>query len=949
MSLQLCERPLWQPVDARSFRALQDCHPPVVFENIGWIFCTASCFDDGRGHGGLVVRLLVSHQRRTGFASQVGTLPESHKWESCRTMPLIGGFSRGVSQMNPPNFRVSTPYSPRFTLIGSQDLDVKSCPNIFNPSIKKHKSLLDRDLSETNQIGFFLVAITPRPPVTGITHFEITGLIGSCVLPLTAILLAHVTSGTPTARNDVPYWLVVGQFNFKRSLRDEIYMTFCPVSIRMAHSGPGYGKSRIIRDSWQPYLLGVSDELRSNDRQRPERFAYSFRYKLEFKTRVLITLQPLVHTVFDTFLEKAGLIVAFHCDSRQPMRKSPYIRHAAPSARVVLSECDLRQRSKRLWYCSQPAGLRCPANKVGESPSSAHFHRSYLYVVTTNTRHLERFLPYPRSLSIVGFIPLPGHSGFLHVGIVPDDAVGRRVFSGTSRFPPPFHSGAAPYSTQSPHFGSQDLDARLHNPLYSRASDVCSLAAAPVLPHTCQHGISFLVPCKSAIGSESSRACTINSDPIAKPFSPRIVGKKKKKEEEEEEECVATWSMIASPVGHCRHNSEHSLSGGWSASLPSSLTQLNSKTLYTYLSSAIGLELLWDVPSTLTASSYGSTVEQPIFSGDNRQINGSVQLAVGNENTTCHNAGIGHHCNLELGSSGVPAELSTGLPAITVVGALQVVLPLSFTWAGGVNPVRRPHLIATINKQGWENFAGPVSSRLDFTILCTVEHQMFVHWLLPQCYHTPVSMGFASCSLASLLLAQSRLGRKLEVAANGLYIPRGRAKQENQLYVATGNKQDKIDFKRVYTEVTIAIGSQFIRHALDDSVPITDLQGSKKRILYCQMWGDTEATANEQTSESCLTWADGIELPECRVLTIGSESCRACRMSGGPMTDAKLTYTCVQSLMIVSNYSSLIMSVLARLVVCGGLRIHRRHLGLRHSGHIVTIHQHSYDVTTPMT
>ncbi|KAJ8893632.1 hypothetical protein PR048_006232 [Dryococelus australis] len=36
--------------------------------------------------------------------------------------------------------------------------------------------------------------------------------------------------------------------------------------------------------------------------------------------------------------------------------------------------------------------------------------------------------------------------GFSHVGIVPDDAVGRRVFSGTSR--PPFHSDAAPYTPQ---------------------------------------------------------------------------------------------------------------------------------------------------------------------------------------------------------------------------------------------------------------------------------------------------------------------------------------------------------------------------------------------------------------------------------------------------------------------------------------------------------------------
>ncbi|KAJ8883530.1 hypothetical protein PR048_015374 [Dryococelus australis] len=34
-----------------------------------------------------------------------------------------------------------------------------------------------------------------------------------------------------------------------------------------------------------------------------------------------------------------------------------------------------------------------------------------------------------------GFNPRPGHSGFLHVGIVPNDAVCRRVFSGISRFP----------------------------------------------------------------------------------------------------------------------------------------------------------------------------------------------------------------------------------------------------------------------------------------------------------------------------------------------------------------------------------------------------------------------------------------------------------------------------------------------------------------------------------
>ncbi|KAJ8867338.1 hypothetical protein PR048_031139 [Dryococelus australis] len=41
--------------------------------------------------------------------------------------------------------------------------------------------------------------------------------------------------------------------------------------------------------------------------------------------------------------------------------------------------------------------------------------------------------------------------GFSHVGIVPDDAAGGRVFSGISRFPPPFPSGTVAYSPHSPY------------------------------------------------------------------------------------------------------------------------------------------------------------------------------------------------------------------------------------------------------------------------------------------------------------------------------------------------------------------------------------------------------------------------------------------------------------------------------------------------------------------
>ncbi|KAJ8871647.1 hypothetical protein PR048_027974 [Dryococelus australis] len=68
-----------------------------------------------------------------------------------------------------------------------------------------------------------------------------------------------------------------------------------------------------------------------------------------------------------------------------------------------------------------------------------------------------------------------------------------------------------------------DLYAKLHNPLYTRTSAVCSLAVAPVLPHIRQYGIRFVLLCKSSVGVEPSKPCLINSDPVARNFNlPRL-------------------------------------------------------------------------------------------------------------------------------------------------------------------------------------------------------------------------------------------------------------------------------------------------------------------------------------------------------------------------------------------------------------------------------------------
>ncbi|KAJ8894226.1 hypothetical protein PR048_006838 [Dryococelus australis] len=71
---------------------------------------------------------LASHQGDPG-SIHVGS-PDFHTWELCRTMPSVCGFSRGSPVSPSLSFRCRSILTS-ITLIGSQDLAVKSCPNIF--------------------------------------------------------------------------------------------------------------------------------------------------------------------------------------------------------------------------------------------------------------------------------------------------------------------------------------------------------------------------------------------------------------------------------------------------------------------------------------------------------------------------------------------------------------------------------------------------------------------------------------------------------------------------------------------------------------------------------------------------------------------------------------------------------------------------------------------------
>ncbi|KAJ8867376.1 hypothetical protein PR048_031177 [Dryococelus australis] len=67
--------------------------------------------------------------RLTRLDSRRGCSPDFRTWGLCRTIPLFGGFSRGSPVSPRPLHSDAAPYSTRFTPVGSQDLDVKGCPN----------------------------------------------------------------------------------------------------------------------------------------------------------------------------------------------------------------------------------------------------------------------------------------------------------------------------------------------------------------------------------------------------------------------------------------------------------------------------------------------------------------------------------------------------------------------------------------------------------------------------------------------------------------------------------------------------------------------------------------------------------------------------------------------------------------------------------------------------
>ncbi|KAJ8891812.1 hypothetical protein PR048_004366 [Dryococelus australis] len=90
-------------------------------------------------------RLTRSPPTKANRAQSPAGSPDFRMWESCRTMPSIGGFSRG-SSISPAFSFLRCSILTSITLIGSQDLDVKSRPKPFTHPITVAAKLSTRYL-----------------------------------------------------------------------------------------------------------------------------------------------------------------------------------------------------------------------------------------------------------------------------------------------------------------------------------------------------------------------------------------------------------------------------------------------------------------------------------------------------------------------------------------------------------------------------------------------------------------------------------------------------------------------------------------------------------------------------------------------------------------------------------------------------------------------------------
>ncbi|KAJ8873591.1 hypothetical protein PR048_024409 [Dryococelus australis] len=482
MNDSVSPRQLVQAVFGTSWRTLTQSWPSTVAADNQ---CTVDIVYPQRGRGGWVISTLASHQCEPG----------SHPRPGYRIFASgnRAGFSRGSPVSSAPAFRCRSIFTS-MTLIGSEDLAVKSRPILFTHSILNFVTLFEYNPRKS-----------PRSHPNLFTHSFNSGVLKgkngaaqecrgwgngrSLIKPndsLARFLSAEIRERS--LRESNPVHLVGRREFYPLDHRDS--------SDELKGNGERVSGARSCADwPWDIVRARVAQSRRTDDytevhyspvslirvdskagqcwdtgtgSEQPARSLYRvFTDKIDFK-RVYTDVTFTIGSEFVMHVLDDSEAVA---DLQGNKKRIPYCQvHSLDDSAPI---ADLQGNKKRIPYCQMWDNTGATASGQTYEISLRKIREIFIPRRESDKRKQNACLPknageitgVEYGYSIQGAAVAeqlacssptkairarPGHSGFSHVGIMPEDAVGRRVFSGTSRFPPPLHSGAAPYSPQSP-------------------------------------------------------------------------------------------------------------------------------------------------------------------------------------------------------------------------------------------------------------------------------------------------------------------------------------------------------------------------------------------------------------------------------------------------------------------------------------------------------------------
>ncbi|KAJ8884567.1 hypothetical protein PR048_016424 [Dryococelus australis] len=450
----------------------------------------ASDYKPVRSRGGVVVRLLASHQG--------GSPTDSHMWESCRVIPLVGGFSRGSPA---PSARfipvllhthLASPSSALKTLINTAKTEAELSFRFLSWDIQNAHVDLEKELEA-------LTAQAPegeearngeRPRLIGLAKAD-----SACCAALDESIV--VMSRAPRVPRHICCWLLreprgkcrrglgLRRCNLTTAIARSAAAIYnhCRSSERGVWSGPCEGpyttqtvaafvslcglrkfpspdrKEHIAQRSGRPARPGATQTARQSDQQSRGSLTLSFpacgggggevggKHLTECPTRLVPPLLGVGLRAGDILARGrlAGLLsrrlfvpypslplrVARTTDDAGQLVTSPGALYATGTSEILLERVPLRRGQHRPLLSRQPI--------PGEQRDTLLRGHGDV-VVRLLTSHKGK----------PGSSPGAVAPGFSHMGVVPDDASGRRVFSRVSPPPPALYSGAAPYSPHPP-------------------------------------------------------------------------------------------------------------------------------------------------------------------------------------------------------------------------------------------------------------------------------------------------------------------------------------------------------------------------------------------------------------------------------------------------------------------------------------------------------------------